>query len=287
MKYFLVTLALIAAIAGTASAQNTPAGKKKIAITKITAGAALSTRMQQQGSGLSLQSVIESLDPQILDRIQSTKRFEVLERTDAGALAQEAAASGRVFAFNGADYVLTVSVDNFQDAVETRAFSGTGKSFTKRTIVLSAVAKISEVQTQKVLTTTNFEVTKSGVGENSKSTVAANGNTSDTLLTEATRDMSQRIADRVVDSIFPARIIGRRDKIVTINRNDTSPIAVGQTWEVFTLGQELTDPDTGEKSREEVLVGTIRVTRVTPQNSQAEVLEDNGVDVGAVIRPKQ
>jgi len=243
--------------------------------------------MQQQGSGLSLQSVIESLDPQILDRIQSTKRFEVLERTDAGALAQEAAASGRVFAFNGADYVLTVSIDNFQDAVETRSFNGTGKSFTKRTIVLSAIAKISEVQTQKVLTTTNFEVTKSGVGENSKSTVAANGNTSDTLLTEATRDMSQRIADRVVDSIFPARIIGRRDKIVTINRNDTSPIAVGQTWEVFTLGQELTDPDTGEKSREEVLVGTIRVTRVTPQNSQAEVLEDNGVDVGAVIRPKQ
>ena len=121
MKYFLVTLALFAAIAGTASAQNTPAGKKKIAITKITAGAALSTRMQQQGSGLSLQSVIESLDPQILDRIQSTKRFEVLERTDAGALAQEAAASGRVFAFNGADYVLTVSIDNFQDAVETRS----------------------------------------------------------------------------------------------------------------------------------------------------------------------
>jgi len=64
-------------------------------------------------------------------------------------LAQEAAASGRVFAFNGADYVLTVSIDNFQDAVETRSFNGTGKSFTKRTIVLSAIAKISEVQTRK------------------------------------------------------------------------------------------------------------------------------------------
>ena len=117
MKYFLFTLALIAAITGMASAQTAPVGKKKIAITKITAGAALSARMQQQGSALSLQSVIESLDPQILDRIQSTKRFEVLERTDAGALAQEAAASGQVFAFNGADYVLTVSVDNFQDAI--------------------------------------------------------------------------------------------------------------------------------------------------------------------------
>jgi curli biogenesis system outer membrane secretion channel CsgG len=287
MKHLLFTFALIAAIAGAVSAQTAPVGKKKIAITKIAASTALKARMQQQGSELTLQSVIESLDPQILDRIQSTKRFEVLERTDAAALAQEAAASGRVFAFNGADYVLTVNVDNFQDAVETRTFNGTGKSFTKRTIVLSAIAKISEVQTQKILTTTNFEVTKSGVGENSKSTVAATGTTSDTLLTDATRDMSQRIADRVVDSIFPARIIGRRDKIVTINRNDTSPIAVGQTWEVFTLGQELTDPDTGEKSREEVLVGTVRVTRVTPQNSQAEVLEDNGVDVGAVIRLKQ
>ena len=34
---------------------------------------------------------------------------------------------------------------------------------------------------------------------------------------------------------------GKRDRIVTINRNDQSGIEVGQTWEVFMLGDELVE----------------------------------------------
>ena len=86
---------------------------------------------------------------------------------------------------------------------------------------------------------------------------------------------------------LPARIIGKRDKVVTINRNDQSGIEVGQTWEVYMLGDELEDPDTHEKSREEVLVGKVKVTRVTPQNSQAEIIEDTGIDKGAIVRLAQ
>ena len=94
------------------------------------------------------------------------------------------------------------------------------------------------------------------------------------------------IASRVADAIFPARIIGKRDKVVTINRNDTSGIKVGQVWEVFTLGGELVDPDTGEKTREEVYVGKVKISRVTPQNSQADIIEDTGIDRLAIVRLK-
>ena len=73
---------------------------------------------------------------------------------------------------------------------------------------------------------------------------------------------------------------------MTINRNDQSGIKVGQTWEVFILGDEMVDPDTGDKSREEVLVGKVKITRVTPQNSQAEAIEDTGIDKGAIVRLK-
>ena len=108
----------------------------------------------------------------------------------------------------------------------------------------------------------------------------------DLLLIDITREMAQKIASRVADAVFPARILGTRGKTVTINRNDTSGIKVGQVWEVFVLGDELVDPDTGDKSREEVFVGTVKVTRVTPQNSQAEILEDTGIDKLALVRLK-
>jgi hypothetical protein len=75
---------------------------------------------------------------------------------------------------------------------------------------------------------------------------------------------------------------------ITINRGEGAGVAVGQTWTVFALGQEITDPDTGEKlGRNEAEIGTIKITRVTPKLSYGEATEDNGIGVGNIIRPKQ
>ena len=267
-------------------AQDAAPGKKKIAITKITATEAVAKRMSKQGVGLSLDSVLQALDSQVYDRILNTKRFEVLERSDADALAKESAAAGEAFAFNKADYILTIRVDSFNDRLEERKLAALGKTIRARTIELSAVAKITEVSTQRAIASTNFKVSKRDSENRSENTTERVGEGSDDLLIQAVSDMAQKIATRAADVISPARIIGKRDKIVTINRNDQSGIKVGQTWEVFILGDEMVDPDTGDKSREEVLVGKVKVTRVTPQNSQAEIMEDTGVDKGAVLRLK-
>lgn len=279
----LAFLALGVAIAGALPAQDAP-GKKKIAITKIAATDSVKTRMSTQGVGLSLSSVLEALDSQVYDRVLNTKRFEVLERSDADALAKEAGATGTAFQFNQADYLLTIRVDGFNDRMETRKLASLGKTVTARVIELSAVAKITEVSTQRAIASTNFQVSRRQADQLSGNTTEKVGESSDILLTDITREMAQKIASRVADAVFPARVLAKRDKVVTINRNDTSGIKVGQVWEVFTLGDELVDPDTGDKSREEVLVGTVRVTRVTPQNSQAEIIEDTGIDKLALIR---
>jgi len=282
-----------AALVAGLSAQDAPApaaaatpGKKKIAITKIAATDSVKARMGGQGVGLSLSSVLEALDSQVYDRVLSTKRFEVLERTDADALAKEAGAAGASFQFNQADYILTIRVDSFNDRMETRSLAAIGKTVTARVIELSAVAKITEVATQRAIASTNFQVSRRQADQLSGNTTAKVGESSDVLLIDITREMAQKIAGRVTDSVFPARVLAKRDKLVTINRNDTSGIKVGQVWEVFTLGEELVDPDTGDKSREEVPVGTVKVTRVTPQNSQAEIIEDTGIDKLALIRLK-
>ncbi len=287
MKLFRLIsfLALGAILTGTVIAQEAP-GKKKLAITKIAATDAVKARMIKQGVGLSLASVLEALDSQVYDRVLSTKRFEILERSDADALAKEAQAAGNTFQFQQADYVLTIRVDGFNDRVETRTLAALGKTVTARVIELSAVAKITEVSTQRAIASTNFQVSRRQADQLSANTVEKNGESSDVLLTDITREMAQKIALRVADAVFPARVIGKRDKVVTINRNDTSGIKVGQVWEVFMLGDELVDPDTGDKTREEISVGTVKISRVTPQNSQADILTDTGIDRLAVVRLK-
>lgn len=286
MKSGRILLALVSAVlllAPSTRAQEAT-GKKKLAITKITASPSVAARMGKQGVGLSLSSVTEALESQVYDRVLNTRRFEVLERADADALATEAAATGQSFAFNKSDYILTIRVDSFNDRMEERRLASLGKTVRARVIELSAVAKITEVATQRAVASANFKVSKRDSENRSENTTVRVGEASDDLLIQAVGEIAQKIAVRAADVVSPARIIGKRDRMVTINRNDQSGIAVGQVWEVFTLGDELTDPDTGEKTREEVLVGKVKVTRVTPQNSQAEIIEDTGIDRGAVIR---
>lgn len=277
---FLTAFALLAPFARAQEA----AGKKKLAITKITASPSVAARMGKQGVGLSLGTVLEALDSQVYDRVLNTRRFEILERSDADALATEAAATGQAFAFNKADYIMTIRVDAFNDRLEERRLASLGKTVRARVIELSAVAKIVEAATQRAVASTNFKVSKRDSENRSENTTVRVGEGSDDLMIQAVSEMAQKIAVRAADTVSPARILNKRDRIVTINRNDQSGIAVGQMWEVFTLGDELTDPDTGEKSREEVLVGKVKVTRVTPQNSQAEIVEDTGIDRGAIVR---
>lgn len=283
-RLLLAALAAATLFTGPALLAQDAPGKKKLAVTKITANSAVAARMANQGVGLSLDSILQGLDAQVHDRLLNTRRFEMLERADADALATEAAASGQSFSFNGADYILTIRVDGFNDRMEERRLASLGKTIRGRAIEISAVAKITEVATQRSISSANFSVKKYDSENRSENTTQRVGESSDVLMMDAVREIAQKIAGRTTDAIFPARIIGKRDRIVTINRNDQSGISVGQTWEVYAIGDELVDPDTGEKSREEVYVGKIRVTRVTPQNSQAEILEDNGVDRGAIVR---
>ncbi len=95
-RFFILCSALALLGAPFAPAQDAP-GKKKLAITKIAATDALGKRMSHQGVGLSLDSVLEALDSQVYDRVLNTKRFEILERSDADALAKESAAAGEAF----------------------------------------------------------------------------------------------------------------------------------------------------------------------------------------------
>jgi curli biogenesis system outer membrane secretion channel CsgG len=249
---------------------------------------------------LQLGRIVESLDSQLVDRINATRKFDVVGRSDLSDIIkeQDLGASGNVDAktaakagkLTGAKYLLVTTVDDFQDYVEKATFEGTGRSATKRVFRFSAVSKIYDSSTGKLLESANFQTGNDAFKQiqEERNYSVKDGELSDEMMVAVSRNLAEKIANHVADVIFPAKVLLKRDKEITINRGEGGGVAVGDTFNVFALGEELIDPDTKESlGREEAKVGKVKITQVNPKTSTAEVLEDTGIDKGAILRKPQ
>lgn len=275
------------------------AQKETLGVSSIKPTPALIQSMERAGKRVMMDRVLQSLDSQLIDRINATRKFQVVSRSDLREVLaeQEYTNSGNVdphdtsaaqqHKSSGAKYILVTTVDDFQDHTETATFQGTGKSATKRIIRLSCIGKIYDSTTGKLLESANFQISNKDISENKAYTVR-DSMLSDELLVSIAREMSEKIANHVTDIIFPPKVVSKRDKQITINRGDGTGIAVGQIWNVFAVGEELIDPDTKESlGREEVLIGKAKITGVLPKTSTAEILEDLGISKEAILRKAQ
>jgi curli biogenesis system outer membrane secretion channel CsgG len=289
----ILSLALVPAIV---SAQE---GKATLAVSSIKPTPSLAASVKPDKKP-SLNRIVESLDSQLIDRINATRKFDVVGRSDLSDIIKEQnlGASGNVDAktaakagkLTGAKYLLVTTVDDFQDYVEKATFEGTGRSATKRVFRFSVVGKIYDSSTGKLLESANFQTGNDAFKQiqEERNYSVKDGELSDEMMVAVSRDMAQRIANHVADVIFPAKVLIKRDNEVTINRGEGGGVAVGDTFNVFALGEELIDPDTKESlGREEAKVGKVKITQVNPKTSTAQIMEDTGIDKGAILRKPQ
>jgi len=279
-----------------ASAQE---GKATLAVSSIKPTPSLAASVKPDKK-LEMGRIIESLDSQFIDRINATRKFDVVGRSDLNDILkeQDLGASGNVDAktaaqagkLTGAKYLLVTTVDDYQDYVEKATFEGTDRAATKRVFRLSVVGKIYDASTGKLLESVNFQTGNDAFKQiqEERSYTVKDGELSDEMMVAVSRDMAQKIANRIADVIFPAKVLLKRDKEVTINRGEGGGVAVGDTFNVYALGAELIDPDTKESlGREEAKVGRVKITQVNPKTSTAEILDDTGIDKGAILRKPQ
>jgi hypothetical protein len=86
------------------------------------------------------------------------------------------------------------------------------------------------------------------------------------------KGVAAQMADQLVDNVFPMKVINTQGSQVWINRGKDGGLKPGDTLVVFSPGEELVDPDTGESlGSAESEVGTIEVTRVNPKFTIAEI----------------
>ena len=279
-----------------ASAQE---GKATLAVSSIKPTPSLAASLKPDKKA-EMGRIIESLDSQLTAGIQATRKFDIVGRSDLSDIIkeQDLGASGNVDAktaaqagkLTGAKYLLVTTVDDFQDYVEKATFEGTGRAATKRVFRLSIVGKVYDSSTGKLLESANFQTGNDQFKQiqEERSYSVKDGELSEEMMVAVSRNMAQKIANRIADVVFPAKVLLKRDKDVTINRGEGGGVAVGDTFNVFALGEELIDPDTKESlGRDEVKVGKVKITQVNPKTSTADILDDTGIDKGAILRKPQ
>src|ERR1035437_6107894 len=289
----ILSLVLVPAIV---SAQE---GKATLAVSSIKPTSSLAASVKPDKK-LEMGRILESLDSQLIDRVNATRKFDVVGRSDLNEVLkeQDLGASGNVDAktaakagkLAGAKYLLVATVDDFQDFVEKATFEGTGRSATKRVFRFSIVAKIYDSSTGKLMESANFQTGNDAFKQiqEERNYTVKDGELSDEMMVAVSRTMAEKIANRVADVIFPAKIMAKRDTVVTINRGEGAGVAVGDVFNVFALGEDMIDPDTKESlGREEVKVGKVKISEVTPKFSKADTSEDTGIAVGAILRKVQ
>ncbi len=275
--------ALVTVLITTLLATNSFAQMKRLAVSDVKAGPGLISSARTNNTFNSLERVVQAFDSQLVDRMHATRKFDILARSDLKQLVKEGDASGNTFKIPEADYVLVTTLDDFQDYKEDLVLPSTGEKLSKRVVRLTAVAKIYDSRAGKLIESANITKVCKDAGAQFNS--EKNGNLTDALLEQAVEQVADATANRVSDVIYPAKIISKIDKQVMINRGDGTSIAAGQIWQVWALGAEIRDPDTGEiLDRERLAVGKVRITQVNPKTTLAEIIEDTGIVNGAIVQ---
>ncbi|MDX9911843.1 MAG: hypothetical protein RBS39_08435 [Phycisphaerales bacterium] len=295
-------IAMVASLTALAPAQDStpasgaqPAGRPRLGILEIQATPSLAEKVARQGAdaGLSLRRVTESLDGQLLDNLNTIKMYELVARRDLEVLLkdqdlQQVFSANPVAAFKIArcDYGLVLTLDDFNDEREDLMGEGRQAIATKRTVRLSAVAKIYDIEKGTLVSTASFVVGPESMSSRIMPGVKGAGDDQfGELLTKVSRDFAQQASRIVLDSTRPASVVSVVGKQVAINRGRGTGIEPGQEWVVYARGEVITDPDTGEVlGSAEVQVGRVRIQRVEERLAWGEAVEDYGIARGAIAR---
>jgi curli biogenesis system outer membrane secretion channel CsgG len=102
-------------------------------------------------------------------------------------------------------------------------------------------------------------------------------------------DVAARVVDELTENIYPpkvAKVLGQGQFVVNRGGNTVEP---GDIFEVFALGDWVTDPDTGEKlDRIEISVGIAKIMSVKPKYSLAQLISETAsLSNGMVLRRRR
>lgn len=297
------------AITATALAQNPPAnpvpavgtsGRVSLGIGTVEVIPALKVTLATRGAeqAIELDRVQQSLDGQLTAAFGATGKFDVIARSDWPQILREQdfVTGGNVngmdpqaaksFMLKGIRWIVIPQIADFQDYIETGVFEGLGQKLTRRIVKLALVTKIYDTTTGRLIESVNSKYDDQKIINDPTNSTVQGGRFTDSMILDIARLTGEQVANDIVDRLMPAKILAITDRVATISRGAGAGVSTGQVWQVFALGQALTDPDTGESlGAEEVPVGWMQIQTADARLSRGGLCGDDfGVATGCIVR---
>ena len=213
------------------------------------------------------------LDRKRLDVYEAEKKL--LKSPDVSV--REQARLGKVL---GADYVLYGTVHRVLVEDQSRSIQLTGERITEVHGSADVRFTVLAVATRQIKWSSSITLEKtSGAGTFLPEDFA------NALLD----DVAARIVDELTENIYPpkvTKVLGAGQFVV--NRGGNT-VEHGDVFEIFALGDWLTDPDTGEKlDRIETSIGIAKIMTVKPKYSLAQLISESAkLSQGMVLRRRR
>jgi hypothetical protein len=251
--------------------------KQRIAFSKPVVGPEVASGVRPH---LNLDVLVAEIEKALLN----TRKFEVLTRGEAQirAILEEqdlatssmspgnAAPGGMIEA---ADYIVLPTVRAFRFSRGHSAVPNVSDKWFRQDsgalevdvqIVDTATGQVKAVFTMNDRFSTGRDIVNSRGGAPSSArfnTMAVN--------------VAGQMAEKLVDAVFPMMVIAVQGSTVYVNRGEDGGLRQGEVLSVFRPGVQLVDPYTGEVlGSAETEVGAVRVVRVNPRFTMADVVAD-------------
>ncbi|MBX3469220.1 MAG: hypothetical protein KF878_20290 [Planctomycetes bacterium] len=272
--------------AAPAQAQNQP-NKVSIAVAPFTfhrtvaapPGAALETSAL---SNKFVTALVQTRKFDVVERERVDKLLGEMQMAEAGLMdPARAVQAGRML---GADFFLMGEISVFTLTTTVREIPGTTRFTRAEELRIILDMRIVDTRTSRVVSAEKGEAVMRAQ-QLFPQRPPANAPVDPKALDDIQREVVNRCVVKVIDAIYPIRIIAVTGAEASINRGEGGGVAAGDVLDVFVEGQEMIDPDTGEVlGSEETKVARIRVSQILPRFSKAQVLGGQPA-VGQICRP--
>ncbi|MBW2187342.1 MAG: hypothetical protein JRG71_13385 [Deltaproteobacteria bacterium] len=225
-----------------------------------------------------------------------TRKFDVIERDRMAEILKEQGMSlegiatggyqGDNFNLQGVDYIITGSITEYGETAKTMEVVGFKSS--KRIATMAVDIRILNVETGSIEIAESVRAEKKGGNSLNVQGFASGGDSSSGALMGAVmRETSSNVANLIVSSIYPVKVVAltKGDYEVMLNYG-SGYLKKGDMLQIFSQGEVFVDPDTGEElGSEEELVGKVTVYNTQAKFSKAKVMSgQNGIAVGMLAR---
>lgn len=278
------------------TAQLSRGEKDTIFIGVIKVDPAVEASIKRAGQSLELEQVVQGLRGYLTTELNQSHVFQLVERERKEDIELEQAFAevavdpndknrAKSLAMAGAKYAFLPTIHGFEDARSTTRFEAIGRSSLSRSVWISASVIIVDSSTGASLTESpSVEVKGSQAVEYTRQGSALGGNE---LLSKLAKELAKKLSQESISLLRPAKVLTISGEQIMINRGASAGFTDGVHVEFYAT-EDVTDDDTGEIFKNEVLVGQGTVMRSNPKQSFVVPAGENlGIAKGCVVKIKK